>query len=87
MRTNSIILTSLVALGLASGASATTTKPVAAPAKITKLSAKAEAKQDKIEVRAAANKAKLAAQARTRHAKVATKVAVKSHAKPAATHG
>ena len=87
MRSKSIILTSLVAFGLASGASATTTKPAAAPVKITKVSAKAEAKQDKIEVRAAAKKAKLAAQDRARHAKVASRKVVKSPAKPAATHG
>ena len=72
MRSKSIILTSLVAFGLASGASATTTKPAAAPAKVVKVSAKADA-----------NKAKLAAPAKARHAKAA----VKSHAKPAATHG
>ena len=68
----SLILTSLVAFGLAGAANATTTKPAAAPAKIVKVSAKADAK-----------KAKLAAPAQARRAKVA----VKSHAKPAATHG
>lgn len=112
MRRTSIILTSLVALGLAGSAGATTTKPMAAPnktvaakvakvqvkanAKTTKMSAKAEAKQDRIEAKAEAKQDRLQAKAARRHHKVAklhrSKVKVASHAvkttaKPAATHG
>lgn len=97
MRSKTLILTSLVAFGLTSAAGATTTKPAPAPAKVVKMTAKAEARQDKVQAKAearqdkvqakaTARKAKLAA-ARARHANRGSRVAVKSHAKPAATHG
>ena len=85
----SLILTSLVAFGLAGAANATVAKPVAAPAK-TSVAVKKDVKEDKIEARHAASRAKHAARADARQAhKVASHAvkASKSHAKPAATHG
>ena len=84
-----LILTSLVAFGLAGAANATVAKPMAAPAK-TSIAAKNDAKADKVEARHAASRAKHAARANARQAhKVASHAvkASKSHAKPAATHG
>ena len=85
----SLILTSLVAFGLAGAANATVAKPVAAPAK-TSVAVKKDVKADKIEARHAASPAKHAARANARHAHKVASHAVKTSkttAKPAAKRG
>ena len=95
MRSKTLILTSLFAFGLAGAAGAATTKPTPAPAKVARMSAKAEAKHDKIEAKVEAKQDKMEAKAKhakrakshVRHTKVAPKKVTKTPAKPAATHG
>ena len=76
----SLILTSLVAFGLAGAANATVAKPVAAPAK-TSVAVKKDVKAGKIEARPAASH-KVAS-----HAVKTSKTTAKPAAKPAAKRG
>ena len=84
MRSKTLILTSLFALGLAGAANATVAKPAAAPHKVTKvakLSAKAEAAQDKVEAKTEAKQDRMEAKARAKKAH-----AMKAHAKMTSHH-